>query len=361
MLKLERLGFGEPQRKQCEGLQDEKLRPARVASVDGQSVTLMGLAEDDLGKARRVTLPTGVARQLTDLTVGDWLLCDLEDDVLRWAICLQRTSLFVRKEAGRASRAQPVAANVDRVLIVTSVGADLSKRRLERYLAAVWSAGAVPVVVVNKADQPHDRSLLETELAEVAQGVELRFVSAREDLTLAALTTDLVPGSTVALVGSSGVGKSTMVNRLLGEDHARTGEVREHDDTGKHSTTRRELILAPSGVLLIDTPGMRELGLWDAQQGLEAAFSDLSVFARDCRFGDCSHRGEPGCAVQAAIERGELSEERLESHQQLSRELARNERRSDGRANADQKRRWKSVHQSMRERDKLHERLGMKK
>jgi len=361
MLELERLGFGQPQRKQCEELEDQKLRPARVASVAGDSVMLMGLSEVDLGKARRVTFSAGVARQLTDLTVGDWLVCDLEDDVLRWAMRLERTSLFVRKGAGRASRPQPVAANVDRVLIVTSVGADLSKRRLERYLAAVWSAGATPVVVVNKTDQPHDRSLLEAELTEVTLGGEVRFVSARDDLTLDALTPDLVPGTTVAFVGSSGVGKSTLVNRLLGEEHARTGEVREHDETGKHTTTRRELVLAPNGVLLIDTPGMRELGLWDAQEGLETAFADLSMLARECRFSDCSHSGEPGCAVLAAIERGELSEDRLDSHRQLTKELAYNERRSDGRAQANQKRRWKSVHQSIRERDKLHERLGIKK
>lgn len=244
--------------------------------------------------------------------------------------------------------AQVVAANVDLVFVVAALDHDFNLRRLERYLALAWSSGAEPVVVLNKADICPDVGAKMADVALVAPGVPVRAVSARDGTGIEALAPLLEPGKTVVLLGSSGVGKSTITNALLGWERQRTNAVREGDQRGRHTTTFRELIVTPSGALLIDSPGMRSVGMWEIEQGLDDAFADVERFAAQCRFSDCGHGSEPGCAVQAAIRTGELPAERLASRDKLARESAAFARRADPVARADERRRWKIIHKSVR-------------
>jgi len=261
---------------------------------------------------------------------------------------LPRASRFARPARGDVPGAQVVAANVDLVFLVTALDHDFNLRRLERYLALAWSSGAEPVVVLNKADLCEDVSERVADVASVAPGVAVRAVSAIDGSGMEALSPLLEPGKTIALLGSSGVGKSTLTNALLGWQRQRINAVREDDQRGRHTTTMRELIVTPSGALLIDSPGMRSVGMWEVEQGLEETFEDIERLAADCRFSDCEHGVEPGCAVRAAIANGELAEDRLASRDKLARESAALARRADPVARADERRRWKIIHKSVR-------------
>lgn len=295
----------------------------------------------------------------TDLpAVGDWVLVYRPQGGARIEAVLPRRSAFVRKAVADGV-GQIVATNLDRVFVVTAVGGDFNARRVERYVAAVRAGGADPVVVVNKCDLPYDPLELIVSLEQAAPGVPVAFVSAAND-DLAELSAHLVAGQTIALVGSSGVGKSSLVNRILGEERQLTSAVREGDDKGRHTTTRRELHVADSGVVIIDTPGMRELGLYDAVDGVGVAFADIEELASSCRFTDCQHQGEPGCAVQAAVETGDLTEQRLASYRKLLREAAFERRRHDARMRRESEAQWRSVSKSQRTRRKLNKRLGLK-
>jgi ribosome biogenesis GTPase len=205
---------------------------------------------------------------------------------------------------------------------VTSANADFNPRRIERYLAAIAASGAAPVLVINKADLCTDAGALVESLGSLAAGLPVANVSALERRGREQLEPYLLPGSTVALVGSSGVGKSTLVNWLLDSDAVETGAIREHDARGRHTTTRRELLVIAGGAALIDTPGMRELALWADDAESPGPFADIEALATQCRFLDCQHSGQPGCAIQAALERGELEAERLSHYAKLERELA---------------------------------------
>jgi ribosome biogenesis GTPase len=261
---------------------------------------------------------------------------------------LPRTTRFARPARGDVAGAQIVAANVDVVLLVSGLDHDFNVRRLERYLALAWSSGAEPVIVLNKADVCDDVPGRIADATLVAPGVPVRVISALERVGLESLTPLLEPGKTVALLGSSGVGKSTIVNALLGSARQATGEVRADDQRGRHTTTSRELLAMPSGALLIDSPGMRSVGMWEIDEGLADAFRDVEHFAAECRFSDCSHGTEPGCAVQRAIAEGALPAARLESQQKLARESAALAARVDPEARLANRKRWSAIHKSVR-------------
>lgn len=335
---------------------DPRWRPARVAVAERGGYLVLGLDEPTWATcAGRVLNEAGGSQDLP--AVGDWV--GLDDGGLIAAV-LPRRSCFVRKAPGGKSRPQVICTNVDVVFVVTAVGPDFSPRRIERYVAAIWSAGASPVIAVNKTDLDHDAVELAEILDEVAPAVDVIYTSAVDGRGIDELTARITAGQTVALVGSSGVGKSSLINRLLGAERQATAPVRESDDKGRHTTTRRELCQMPGGGLVIDTPGMRELGLWDAVDGVETAFADIEALAAECRFRDCRHDGEPGCAIAEALAAGDLSADRYGSYCALLKELAYEARRTDVRGDRDTKTRWKSVHKAMRERNKLNKKLGLK-
>ncbi len=281
---------------------------------------------------------------------GDWVAVEPrpgETTALVRAV-LPRRSAFIRKASGPRGGAQVVAANVDGALLVASMNADLNLRRLERYLATAYESGADPVVVLTKADLSDDPAAMVAEVEAIAFGVPVLAVSAKSGAGLEALRAQVAPGRTAVLLGSSGAGKSTLVNALLGEARMATADIREDDARGRHTTTRRELVLLPGGGLILDTPGMRELGLWDAEAGVSATFEDVEALAGRCRFSDCSHGGEPGCAVQAAIAAGDLPQARLAAYAKLQAELAYERRREDPRAAQENRKLWISRHKAAR-------------
>jgi ribosome biogenesis GTPase len=254
--------------------------------------------------------------------VGDWVAIDPRHDGASIHAIMRRRTAIVRHAPGLKTVAQVVGANVDTVFVVASLNADLNLRRLERYLAVAWESGAEPVVVLSKADLVDDPATMLAEVEAVAGGAVVLTVSAWDGRGLDAVGERIGPGRTVAFVGSSGVGKSTLLNALAGEERALVREIREDDARGRHTTTRRELHVLAGGGLILDTPGMRELAPWDAADGIDRSFADIEALAATCRFSDCAHAREPGCAVQAALHDGALPPRRLESWRKLHREVA---------------------------------------
>jgi ribosome biogenesis GTPase len=312
---LDELGWGPHFEAAFARYRGRGLVPARVASQHRGGFELLG--ED----GERAGVPAGTLEELP--AVGDWVAAAPLPDEQKAVIeaVLPRRTAFTRSDPWSDAE-EVVAANVDTVLVVTAVGRDFSPRRLERYLAAAHESGAGPVVLVNKADLEPDTAAVAAAQA-AAPGVPVHLVSAKTGAGLDQLAAYLAPGRTVALLGSSGVGKSTLANRLAGTELA-TGEVRE-DERGRHTTARRQLVPLPAGGLLLDTPGLRELQLSGAD--LDETFPEIAALAAKCRFRDCSHTHEPGCAVRAAVESGELPRERLESYVKLAAELSELEER----------------------------------
>ncbi|MBA3788435.1 MAG: ribosome small subunit-dependent GTPase A [Actinobacteria bacterium] len=274
--------------------------------------------------------------------VGDWVAVALRPAEGAGTIqaVLPRRTAFSRKVAWSATEEQVVAANVDTVFLLSSLNEDLNLRRLERYLTLAWESGAKPVIVLTKTDLSQAVELRVLEVEGIAFGVPVHAISSLTGDGLEIVRSYLEPGKTIALLGSSGVGKSTLVNTLLGEDLLAVKEIRESDGEGRHTTTHRQLVPLPGGGLVLDTPGMRELQLWESADGLGETFSDIEGLAAQCRFNDCAHRTEPGCAIQAALENGTLDHARWTNYQKLQRELAHLERRLDKRAQADERKKW---------------------
>ena len=268
-------------------------------------------------------------------TVGDWVV--LDDQYEKIQRVLERKSVFRRVAAGEKAEVQLIAANIDILFVVTSCNEEFKESRLERYLALAVEAGVIPVVVLTKTDLSDDPDAYAARARSVQSGVHVEQVNALDEATFGGVTSWIQPGSTIGLVGSSGVGKSTILNTLAQQEIASTSAIREDDKKGRHTTTHRALYRLPGGSLLIDVPGMRELKIADVESGLAVVFDDIEAIASTCRFSDCRHESEPGCSVRAAIESGELSERRLRNYRQLLRENARHnaslaERRSQGRA-----------------------------
>ncbi|HEX4517972.1 MAG TPA: ribosome small subunit-dependent GTPase A [Gaiellaceae bacterium] len=282
----------------------------------------------------RTRLPGRLMHESVEVAVGDWV--GLGDGLVR--AVLPRRSAIVRKAAGQTSAPQTLAANVDLAFIVSSLGPDLEPRRIERYLVTIWESGALPEIVLTKADRFDDPSELVASVEAVAVGVPVHVVSSVTGYGVEELSARVRAGGTAVLIGSSGVGKSTLVNRWVGSELMATSETREDDDEGRHTTSHRELIVLPGGGVVIDTPGIRELQLWDG--GVEEAFADVEDLALLCQFSDCSHNTEPGCAVKAALASGELSHERHASWLKLQRELRAIAVRADAQLRREEKQKW---------------------
>lgn len=285
---------------------------------------------------------------------GDWVAVEArpgETTALVHHILPRRTA-FIRKASGPRGGAQVVAANVDVALLVASLNSDLNLRRLERYLATTYESGAEPVIVLTKADLTAEIAERVAEVEAIAVGAPVLALSSKTGAGLDALTAHLRPGRTAVLLGSSGAGKSTLLNALAGEQKMDTGEIREADERGRHTTTHRELVRLASGALVLDTPGMRELGLWEAEAGVAQTFADIEALAKQCRFRDCGHGAEPGCAVRAAIAAGDLDLDRLRSFEKLQAELAFGPRKEDPRAALETKRLGIGRHKAGRARTK---------
>ncbi len=282
--------------------------------------------------------------------VGDWVVAELHGEGTTAVIqaVLPRRSKFVRKSPGKKMEEQVIAANADTALLVSALDGDFNPRRVERYLAQCWESGAKPVIVLNKADACEDARGKAAEMERVALGTSVCVVSAKTGDGFSELEEFLKAGQTLVLLGSSGVGKSTIANRLLGQTVQEVQPVLENDSRGRHTTTARELFVLPGGALLMDTPGLREMQLWDAEDGVAQVFADIDALAGECRFGDCRHEREPGCAVEAALDAGTLDPARLENRRKLMREQEFLRRKVDPEAKHDWKNRVKSLHREVK-------------
>ncbi len=328
--------------------------PGRVARTDRGGVLTVETAGGSL-RAHLAARFRRVADPLELPTVGDWVAVRRgaggDGDTVE-AVLPRRTAFVRHAPSDTGTVAQALAANVDVVMVVASLEVELNLRRLDRYLTLAWQSGATPVVVLSKTDACDDVAAAAARIESAAIGVEVLPVSAvtREGVdTLGAYAS---AGRTVVLLGPSGVGKSTLANALLGGDRLATNAVRA-DGKGRHTTTHRELLSLPGGGVLIDTPGIRGLLLWDGEDGLGEAFADIEALAAGCRFADCRHAGEPGCAVAAAVADGSLPADRLDSYETLQRELAHLARKQDARLAQAERRKWKAVHKSLRDHPKL--------
>lgn len=318
-LSLPELGWSHFFQQQQSLAEWETTTPARVLAVHRNTIDVAS----EYGR-KMITLPGHWhLRESEDLpTVGDWLLLDLSTGQVQRM--LERKSLFRRKAAGRESKVQLMAANVDTLFVVTSCNQDFNLSRLERFLALALEAKVEPVLVLTKADLVDDVSDYHRQAMGLNPGMAVESVNALDPYSVKTLASWCTSGQTVALVGSSGVGKSTLINTLLGASKQETGAIREEDAKGRHTTTSRTLHLLPEGGLLIDSPGLRELQLSKCQEGVSSLFEDIEELAQSCRFKDCLHQHEDGCAVKAAVASGDLSSRRLVSYQKLMAEQERN-------------------------------------
>jgi ribosome biogenesis GTPase len=346
---LAELGWDDAWASELEQLNDDNLVPARVAAQHRGAYVVWSEDGELRAKASgRIFYAHEVGAPLP--AVGDWVtLAGADGGSATIGGILQRRSAFIRKSAGNSSDEQVLAANVDTALLLAGLDDDFSLRRLERYIATAWESGAEPVIVLTKTDLSPDVEGAVLAVESVAIGVDVLPVSNVTGEGLEAVASKLGAGKTVVLLGSSGVGKSTLLNSLAGSEVMRTGAIAA-DGTGRHTTTHRELVQLPNGALVIDTPGLRELQFWEGD--LSAAFEDIEALAAECRFRDCAHASEPGCAVLAAVDDGQLELDRLRSWRKLQRELESIAARTDHRLRIARKRRWKQITQHARQKSR---------
>ncbi len=336
-MSLQALGWSDHFARQLEAIGQIDLVAVRAVRVDGETVLA-----DSGSQTYRTLLPSRflLAEPEGRPAIGDWLaVILLEDGQAVLHAVLDRASVLMRKSPGTPTRPQVLAANVDTAFLVSGLDGDFNIRRIERYLTQTLAGGIRPVIVLNKADQCTDVWDRLASIRRAAPGVAVAVVSARTGTGLDELRSHLEPGRTVVFLGSSGVGKSTLINRLIGKDVQATFEVRPDDSRGRHTTTRRELFLLPGGELVIDTPGLRELQLWADQTSLGEAFPDIEELSVNCRYRDCTHEAEPGCAVNAAVALGRLDAQRLASYRKLLKEVGSLEDRRDAGARHDARKR----------------------
>ena len=340
MIALPDLGWTAGHTNDFEPYAADGLVPGRVSEQHrGVSIVLTAAGELRTDVAGRLSHDAAAG----DLpAVGDWVAVAARPAEGTGTIqaVLPRRTKFSRKVALAASEEQVIAANIDTVFLVTSLNDDFNLRRLERYLTLAWESGAQPVIILTKTDLCDDVATRVLEVEAIAFGVPVHAISSITGDGLELVRSYLAPGLTVALLGSSGVGKSTLVNTLAGREVLAVQEIRESDGEGRHTTTHRQLVLLPEGGLVLDTPGMRELQLWESTDGLGETFADIEELGLRCRFNDCAHGTEPGCAIQAALEAGTLAADRWESYLKLQRELAHLERRLDKRAQSEARKQW---------------------
>ena len=324
------------------------LRRGRVLTQHREAWEIAGeFGECEAGASGKLRLAAESGRPWP--TVGDWVAARGEVDAgMAIDEVLPRRTQIARKVPGKRNEKQVLAANVDTIFLMMGLDGDFNLRRLERFLVQVWESGARPVVLLNKADVREEAEKIAEGLRRDLVGVNVYCISAKTGAGLGGLDAYLVVGETVVLLGSSGVGKSTLVNRLLRSEGRSTKMVRESDSRGRHTTTGRELFFLVSGAMVIDTPGLRELQLWEVAQGLERVFGEVEGLAEGCRFRNCRHAGEPGCAVRRALEAGGLEADRLESYHKLQREQEFQRRKSDKKAQQEWKSNIKKVNRAMR-------------
>jgi ribosome biogenesis GTPase len=345
-MRLEEFGWDSVCRDRFAENSIEGLEPGRVRIARGQHCVLF-TAQDELEAAAAGRLANPEGGGILPVA-GDWV--GFSRPRQRIEIVLPRRTQIVRRRPGAKTEPQVLAANVDVLVVVSAFGRDFRLGRLERYLLLARQSGAKPVVVLNKLDECDDPAAALRQVRPIAEGAPVVLMSALDAVGLEDLLLLVEPGRTAALVGSSGVGKSTIINRLLGEERQRVKEIGDANRRGRHTTTDRELFLLPGGQLLIDTPGLRELQLWADAASVESGFSDIAELAQECRFRDCRHEGELGCAVAAAVRAGELQARRLENYHKIGRELRHLERKGDGLAAYEERQRVKRIHTQYRKR-----------
>jgi ribosome biogenesis GTPase / thiamine phosphate phosphatase len=347
--ELDELGWNERFASAFDALQDEGIEPGRLAA-DYSTKFLVQLA----GSAPLATLGSAL-REARLVAVGDWVAVRNTPEAAEIRAVLPRQSAITREAPGSETAAQVIAANVDLVFIATSADSDFNLRRIERLLTVAYQSGAAPVIVLTKVDL-NNPDPYEVELETIAAGVPVVAVSGVTGAGIEAVRLYLSRGKTAVLVGSSGVGKSTLINRLLGEEVLRTANVHKSGQ-GRHTTSHRQLLKVPGGGLVIDTPGLREIQLWAGAEALTEVFLDIEELALRCRFTDCRHETEPGCAVVAALEGGTLDTSRFRSYRKLQRELRAIEVKADVRLQIEERRKWKLIHKSVKQHTQVKRRL----